>query len=183
MRLMIVLIGVCLLLAGTTYWFWRQNKVLKTEKYQAIQLHLAAKKSVKRYINEYNHATARIQVLELTVRNAEDLAASEQLRPVRQFRGVKRDLRNVEAFTTVDAELNLEFPLPELPKLAFPSDSLNTVSIENDTLKIHSRIPLEGALLWHRKWFLGRRYWTFDVSCVNKQVTIEGLQYIRIGKR
>lgn len=185
MRLTIILIAVILLMGGGLTWLYTQYTTVKQEKKQAIALVLSTEKSLKTYKNELGATTARIGVLELSVRNAKDLAESERLSFARQFKGVKKNLKNVEAVQKIEAvyETVVYVDTSVNGVITILQDSLNSLRIENDSLYANMKVPLEGALLWNRKWFLGKRHWTFDVTCRNPYVTITGLEYIRIGRQ
>jgi hypothetical protein len=207
LKLISIMIFFMLALVATVVMQCERIKTVTTERDQAIDFKLSSEKKLQEYVNKQGEATKRTDVVDLTDRNAKKLSESKELNAAKKFKGVKKNFKNVDGVIKIDAEGSINLALPSkysennflvmdtagmffrkahewksLYPIVLLKDSFNTVVQTEDSLKVRMIVPLDGALLWHRKWFLGRRHWTFDVSTPNKLVNITGLEYIRIGK-
>jgi hypothetical protein len=209
MSLRIISLGMFVVIILVTALVHQCNRAekLKVENVQLVKFNLDDKKITEWYKNKNGNLTTRVSVLDLSNRNLKSLIESERVSFVKQFKGVKANLKNVEEIDESTLEYDAKYVLPIRdttvahkagPTIVYAparyftySDSLNQVTgvLEQDTARVEVRItaPLQGAIFWQRSKVLGlrigRKHWSRDITCLNKNVRITQLETIRIGRR
>lgn len=120
-----------------------------------------------------------------------------------EFKGVKKNLKNVEQITRITASLvdTLDIPVRDslivIDNTTYPSrvfdyrDTYNSVSGiiigDSATIKLDINVPLEIVAIWERKRILGlrigRKKYLVQGTSKNESVKITGLENIKISKR
>lgn len=186
----------------------RSNVILRNEKEELVNFSVSDARTIQWYKNNQGRQTAKITVLDLSNRNLRALKQSDKIKWIKQFKGVKNNLRNVDEINSIDLEFDKTFRVP-LSSDTTPADtdngflspqgsrsfayhdSLNSVIgvIRGDTaiLKLSIDATLQGAIYWQRNRFLGlrigRKRWFNELTCLNPNVTIKGLENIKIGRK
>lgn len=172
---LIALLGFLLLISvSVTVKLIADNQTLREEKNQLVDYSLADSKQIEWYKNKLGQTTSRVSALELSSRNIKDLKNDPRFETVKSFRGVKKNLKNVESLTTTSL-LYFDTVKVFVPHGSIEGDTLETVCKDSTVLT--------GAAIWHRKWILGRKRWTFDVSSSNSKFKVTGLEHISIRKK
>lgn len=206
MQIKLLIIAAFALAACVAIISWQKGRIdrLREEREQAITFAATESNTTEFYKNKADRETARAGVLELSLRNTRELIENERLNFVRQFDGVNRRLNNLEQVSHSTAQVVASWKLPlrdtiilNLDSTRTPAkfftytDSLNHISgIVSGTEiipRIQITVPLQGAVFWQRKKFLGlrigRKRWYSDITSTNPNVRITKHEFIKVKKR
>lgn len=174
---------------------WRDSEAREKQLTEYVN-----KKSteVRHYKNELGKEVAKNELLELDRKSFK--ALQEEFSYLhKEFDGVKKNLRNVEHVTQITAQIidSLKLPTNDTTmvinneivnvKTFDYQDDYNRVSgiVMKDSTSVHLEIevPLDGVVYWERKWFLGKKIYTTEMTSKNSKVHITKLESIRVTKR
>ncbi len=176
---LVILIVVLMLLIGGGITITMQRSIimrLNIENEQLVKVASDSGRLARTYINLYGKAVSKNNVLDLTLRNARAIQAQE-LVFVKQFEGVKKNMKNLEAafrtqaavlinlkLKTRDTTTNNNGPSPlgeggqrpdEAAKSIYYQDEYNFLTgiVTADSAQIHAEIqvPIDGVSYWQRK--------------------------------
>lgn len=197
------LIIIVLLLGGVVTWQQRSLSVLRKEHKETIRFAKAEELKATVYENKLGRETAKVQVLELSNRNLRLLRESDRIEFVKQFEGVKKNLRNIEQVLQAEVAFNRDWMLLNRDTVIMINDGtrraitfthrdeFNTITgiTYGDTtrLQMNITVPLQGAVIWKRKKILGiglgRKQYEAHLTSLNPNVTITGLELIRVSRK
>jgi cbb3-type cytochrome oxidase subunit 3 len=195
-----VVVVLLLLLTGNVVLFnkWRKTE---RERKQAVQFSLADELAAKWYKGKYEREVIKVNVLDLSNRNARELRETDRLKFVEQFEGVKRSLRNVESVQSASITARLvgsaalrdtingqafTLPVPGGFGLLEGVIMLDTIRIKGTIL-----VPIQGAIYWRRGKILGilwrgwpaKKIYEAHLTSPNPNIRITDFEFIRIGKK
>lgn len=157
---------------------------LQKEKDQAISYSLADQKGLQWYKNKFEQEVAKVEMIELSNRNAAALKEDKDLKFLKLFNGLNSRLNNLESATSTTAEFHSIWDMPvsdtsiyvfnpEVGGITLPDsslvparwfqyeDSLNLATgiITGNMAKLDLLIvvPLYEVQYWQRERFLGLR--------------------------
>lgn len=210
LKMYAILGGTIVLLGLTLGFMWDKLQQVKTERNQAIEFSNARADSIDHFKNLWGRETARVSVLDLTVRNMRRLQSDERLAWVRQFESVNKRMNNLESATRTVAKAVGEFKIPIdttarkdwtwLDDSTWLQPNVRTFDNHNEWIRIRgtitadtvvvladANVPIESVVLFERKKVLGmrigRKQWFTETASPNPYVKITESTVIRVGKR
>ncbi len=197
-------VGILVLLIlsiGANYLAVQKISTLSDEREQLVQAANDSGRIAHTYINLHGLEVSKNKVLVLDLKNARDLKNDPSLSFVKEFAGVRANLKNLES--TLRAEIEAKITTQSVlghdttvngihVRLAKISDKWNSfiTTLKGDTVKLEGKItaPIKGVMYWERKhkvWFVhfGRKIWTSELYSDNPMVKITEQEYIKIVKR
>jgi hypothetical protein len=206
--------GIVLLLlvgAAATIQFQHQRiDQLTIDNEDLVQIANDSGRIARTYINLHGRLVNQNKVLKLSARSAEQLSRSEELAWVRKYDGIKKDLRNLEQATRLEATVGVSVVGPNSPpdsiiysvgrvdssrqgqtrKFEY-LDSYNRIRVVSwpDSTSVTGEIsvPIEGVVFWQRKRVLGlrlgRKEYLSEFSSANPWVRITRHELISVRKK
>jgi hypothetical protein len=175
------------------------------ERDQAVDFSNARQDSIAYLTTKTGQESAKTTVLDLTIRNLRRLQSDERIAWVRQFDGIKHDLRNLEQATRTTARLVAEFKIPMGDTTIILPDSTRvqakTFDNHNEWFRLRGvvtadtlvatpevTVPLESVLYWERPHKVlgvryGRKKWVNETTSPNPYVKITKSEIIRVGRK
>lgn len=181
----------------------------RTEREQAIQFSNSKSDSLEYLETKLGQASAKSDVLDLTIRNLRQLQQDKDLAWIKQIEGINKRMNNVEQIvsTTARAVGTFRIGLKDTVINIVPVDSaaapnsVRSLAFDNhnkwfrlkgfimpDTLVVTPEIyvPLQSVVYWERKRFLGlkigRKDWFKQTTSPNPYVKITEDKLIRVSK-
>lgn len=208
-KLMAAMGVVIITLAVLLYLSERRSQTRKTERDQAINFSLAAKDSLRSYVNKYGKVVAKVEVLELTVKNLQRLQDHPSLEWIKEIEAVNKRLNNVEQISTYTATVVGDFKIPiKEDSLPDPDGDgfLQVRTFDNqdkwlrvsgvvlpDTIEVipFVKVNIKSVLLWERdRWPLkkfglkiGRKQYSLHGLTDNPYATIIGMEVTEVVKK
>ena len=213
-RLAITITVLLLLIGGgiTIEMQRRKIAVLHQENEQLVKVASDSGRMARTYINLYGKSISKNNVLDLTLRNARAIQAQE-LVFVKQFEGVKKNLKNLEAAFHSQSQvlINLKLKTRDTTiikhhhgdtiksdsidaKTLYYQDDYNFVSglVTSDSTQLYAEIsvPIDGVTYWQRKhkfifknWRIGKKQYFSEMTSANPWVHITQHEFINIGRK
>lgn len=144
-----ILSAAVILLGVTVGLLVKRLDKVKTERDQAIEFSNAKDDSLQYFKNVWGRETARVSVLDLTVRNMRKLQSDERLAWIRQFESINKRLSNLESATRLKAELDETFLIPLVPSEG------NIVLSDPQEAGEDRQFPTDSIWLDDAKWMIG----------------------------
>jgi len=170
---------------------WRDAEGRET---MVSQYAIAKDKEIEYYRNSLNEQVAKTDAVLLETKSLKKLAEDNSLKWLKEFEGVKKNLRNVEVATNLNTQTIAEFTATgtdttilidsvETPAFTFVNknewiDESGTVipSLKKVDTKIKVTVPIEAVLYWERKKVIGlrigRKQYKVEVKSKNPYTTI-----------
>lgn len=168
-----------------------------------IKLHSAEVQKVEYYSTKLGQEVATNQATVLSNKAMKDLVQSQEMAWLNNFKDLKRSMKNLEVAQQMTARAydSLKVRLEETKKYYISpkgdtikflkmklEDEYNRVTAEqvsrdSGVLVVDIKVPLQQAIYWDKKWFLGKKSYNSDVTSPNKKVTITKLQTIITRKK
>lgn len=173
-----ILVVVVLLLIGGGIAIIQQRRIimrLNIENEQLVKVASDSGRIARTYINLFGNAVSKNKVLDLTLRNARAIQAQE-LVFVKQFEGVKKNMKNLDAAFRTQSKVLLQLKLKVRDtihitattaadafhaadtvdaKTLYYQDEYNFVSgiVTSDSAQLYAEIqvPIDGVTYWQRK--------------------------------
>lgn len=195
-----LIIVIVIMGTGMTILFGKYQRE-REDRMQAQKFAIAEERQKEFYMNKAGLETSRAEVSELSLRNLKAMQEDKLIANIKELEGVKKNLRNVEQILSVVAKYQNTFRMGARDtvvlldsvkvdaRVSHYSDSLNYVDIlslpDSTIAQLFVTVPIRGGVLWHRKWFLGRKHYKQDLYSTNPAVTITDQHLIRVrrGKR
>lgn len=205
-----ICIAIIIGLAGLLALAQARLQEAREERDQAIKYSISKDDSLVHMKTKLGQASARSEVLDLTVQNLKRLQSDKELAWIKEIEGIKKGLKNVEQIISTTATVASTFDVglkdttiykpPAQGKLGV--DSIFAKAFDNgnqwirlkgyilpDTLVITPRVnvPLQSVVYWQRKkWIfglrLGKKEWFKQTTSLNPYVTITEDKLIRVSK-
>jgi hypothetical protein len=180
---------------------------LKKERSQLIRFdnRNAPADSVTHYKTKFNHEAAKVKILDVTLRSAQQLQA---LAWVKEFEGLHKRINNLESTIRATVKVDRTFSPIVLRDTIIKTindssihaqsflylDSMTSLAgtIEGNVIKpkIEMIVPLRGVAYWQRKKFLGlvrmwpaKKEWSSEIISTNPFARITQLEVIKIEKK
>ena len=163
----------------------------------AAKLGATKSDSVQLYVNRFGEEVAKNEASILELSTLRKMREADRLKFLKQFEGLKKNLRNLENASSVELFL-LEDSVPSIVSSLPCKDSIkvfvyslvdefNTIQATViDTPKVEVRVPLYSSVYWQRKKILGlpigKKTWKVESYTPNKLVRISRQQFFIIGK-
>lgn len=171
----------------------------ENERDQALKFADGLSSTIKQYENRNGELINKTEVLELTLSNAQRLRETERLKFLKQFDGLKRDLRNLEMAGSFEWLID-EDSIPSTEITLPCTDSLNVFKYELidefntiralvvDTPQVDIRVPFYPILLWERSkkflwWKVGPKQYSLESFSPNKLVKITKQEIVKVAKK
>jgi hypothetical protein len=179
--------------------------VEQSEKDNVLLINSEQFKEIELYRTKSDVLVAVNELAEVNNKTLQELVKTQEYNFITELRGVKKSLKNVEQLQKIQARV-YDSLLVKIQN----TDSLDVVTSSGDTIKIkpfkasyqdkYSRlsvqqisldsavfvhqdeVPLQGAIIWTRKWFLGKKHYQNQLSSPNPNVTISQLELIKVTK-
>jgi hypothetical protein len=200
--LVTIIIVLCISVSVQTC---RVNKVIEEKDIAeasaatAIQFANKSESLTETYSNAYNNQIARTKSIEISLANVQALRNTERLKYLKQFEGLKKDLKNLQEGITVIANIN-EDSIPVKIVMVPCKDSIkvfqyqlvdewNSISaMVLDTPKFDIKVPIHSVVYWQRKnkilWFrMGKKQWFIESMSPNHLIQITKQELIRVSKK
>jgi hypothetical protein len=157
---------------------------------------------IKTYKNKNDQLVVQTEILELQANTVKDLAKRQELQWLKEFEGLKKNLKNLEsgyklqALATDSVKAKLE--TLQLFSIDYKGDTiiykgmqfvytdefttLTAKQLTSDSInvKYSVKVPLSGVVYWHRKWFLGKKTYKAEVTSSNPNVEISEVLTLKI---
>ena len=175
------------------------KRLVENERDQALKFADEQASTIKQYANKNGELITKTEVLELTLSNAQRLRETERLKFLKQFDGLKRDLRNLEMAGSFewlideDSIPSTEITLPCTDSLKVFKyelvDEFNTIrALVVDTPQVDIRVPFYPVLLWERSkkflwWKVGPKQYSLESYSPNKLVKITKQEIVKVQKK
>lgn len=213
-RLYVVLAAILIILLSIIHYQRGQIQSWKGRHSDVLEIAKRDSASATFYKNKYGIEVATNKQLTLTARDAVKLAETQNLQFLKQIEGLRRNYSNLEQAIQVQAKLVFEKTLPlgafdTEHNIIFNPDTsifINSPAIErtfqykdqynfiqgrivNDSVSIKgsSEVPINGAIYWNRKKFLGigigKKLYESAFFTPNPFAKITGTETIKIIKR
>lgn len=175
------------------------KRLAENEREQAVKFADGLNSTIKQYANKNGELISKTEVLELTLNNAQRLRETERLKFLKQFDGLKRDLRNLEMSGSFEWLID-EDSIPSTEITLPCTDSLNVFKYELidefntiralvvDTPQVDIRVPFYPILLWERSkkflwWKVGPKQYSLESFSPNKLVKITKQEIVKVQKK
>lgn len=185
-----------------THLFGKVGK-LSEEKAQLIEVADKNKRAAETYINLHGAEVSKNETLQLSLDNAQELNKRNELGNLKQFQGLRKNIKNLEAVVQIKNTIIQDLRLKNydsviviladtIPVKKFSySDEFNSIKgiVKDDTseLVVNVKVPIEGVVYWERKkkfWFIryGKKTYYSEFTSRNPWVTIENHETTIIKK-
>lgn len=178
----------------------RAGKILaENELEQAVKFANVASQTAVEYKNKNGELITKTEVLELSLSNTQKLRETERLKFLKQFDGLKKDIRNLEMAGSFEwlidedsvPSTTINIPCTDSLKVFKYEliDEFNTIrALVVDTPQLDIRVPLYPILLWERSkkflwWKVGPKQYSLESFSPNKLVKITKQEIIKVQKK
>jgi len=199
----LILIIVVLALAGSI--FFNRWLVLREQNKQITQYAIQKSMEVEYYKLENGQLAATKDAAILDLKTVKKLSEDKDLQWIKQFEGIKKNLRNLETATQINTETIASMKgnitdtvvvVDSTEHKAFSFDNsdkwMEVKGIVITDLKtvdtfVKVQVPIEGVMFWKRKKVLGLRIggkeWSSEFTSPNPYTKITNLNQILIKRR
>lgn len=206
--LIIIILGTAVAGGGIAFKIiWTKWKTEKRENESLVMLNSDAFDNVETYKNKLGQQVTKNQALTLRNGTLEELTDNQEFKFLKDMDGLKRSLRNLESAQRITARAvgSINTGIRDTTIFITSAGAADTTILVAKTfnyqdkyttikglldLKLDSvkldytvTVPLEGAVYWERKWFLGKKRWSSEIISPNPNVTITELKNIRVRKK
>lgn len=211
-RLAITIIVLLLLIGGAVTITTQRRMIMRlnTENEQLVKVATDSGRIARTHINLYGKAISKNNVLDLTLRNARAIQAQE-LAFIRQFEGVKKNLKNLETAFRSQSEVLIKLKLKNKDTIIVQTqnlasqDTINAIHFSygdnyniiqgivlSDTTQLdgYIAVPIDGVNYWQRKhkfifknWRIGKKQYFSEITSPNPWVHITQHEFINIGRK
>ncbi len=191
---------------GTLFWtFYNKYKEEKEQKEGVEQLFSKQQAETQIYKNKYGQVVSRTEGVILENKTIKQLVKDGNLSYLKEFQDLKKNYKNLEytyqilskSVDSLHIKLNdstrtyidskgdtIKFQAKSWSKKDKWSEFVyKEISPDSADFKYTVNVPLEGVFYWKRKWFLGKKHWTSEVTSENPHVKIPKILNIKIGRK
>jgi len=199
----LILIIVVLAIAGSI--FFNRWLVLREQNKQITQYAIQKSMEVEYYKLENGQLVATKDAAILDLKTVKKLSEDKDLQWIKQFEGIKKNLRNLETATQINTETIVSMKgnitdtvvvVDSTEHKAFSFDNsdkwMEVKGVVIPDLKtvdtfVKVQVPIEGVMFWKRKKVLGLRIggkeWSSEFTSPNPYTKITNLNQILIKRR
>ena len=206
--MIIIILGTAVAGGGIAFKIvWTKWKTEKRENESLVTLNSDAFDNVETYKNKLGQEVSKNQALTLRNGTLKTLTDNQEFKFLKDMEGLKRSLRNLESAQRITARAvgSINTGIRDttifittaggqdttilVAKSINYEDEYTTITglldLKLDSVKLDYTVtvPLEGAVYWERKWFLGKKKWSSELISPNPNVTITELKNIRVRKK
>lgn len=190
---------------GTIKHFKDKYQAEKKDKDNVIQLTSGKDLIIKKYQNSNNNLVVRASQLEFENKTVKKLAEEGQLTWLKEFEGVKKNMKNLESAYRLQARAadSVGARLEKL-RLTYINDDGDTIvyqgvkfnyqdkytalkakQVTPDSIVVtyNIKVPLSGAVFWKRKWFLGKKQYQAEMMSENPSVVLDSVVSLTVKKK
>lgn len=175
------------------------KRIAENERDQALHFADEQTSTIKQYANKNGELITKTEVLELSLSNAQKLRETERLKFLKQFDGLKKDIRNLESAGSFEWLLD-EDSVPSTMVIIPCKDSLKVFKYELvnefntiramviDTPQVDIRVPFYTSVFWERSkkflwWKVGPKQYSLESFSPNKLVKITKQEIVKVQKK
>jgi hypothetical protein len=192
-------------MAGIIALLTKKNLVLSNQNGQLVEYAIRDSSKLEFYKNELGKEVAKASTATLDYRLLQRLSHDSELSWLRQFEGLKKSLKNLEAATSVNTRVIAEFKtttkdtvvrVDSVDHPAFTFENKTEFITETGTVipdlkqvitRLDISVPLKGVVYWERKRFLGlkigKKEWKSEFTSDNPFVKITSVDQILVQRR
>lgn len=194
----VIMAGVCFLAMH----LYNQNKILKEQREQLYNYAINRDQQIRYYINRDSLLVSKVNATELDNKNLKELASTKELEYLKQFEGLKKNLKNLE--NAVNANISITSKVDgKLSDSTFTKiEGKDTITIVGKSFKLSDEfrkldiaivgsditvhedmlVPLSLVTYWERKRILGlkigKKLYVTEATSPNPHVKITKLDSI-----
>ncbi len=194
----VLVAGVCFL----AMYLYRENQILKDQRQQLYNFAVNRDQQVRYYMSKDSLLISKVNSVELDNKNLKELAATKELEYLKQFEGLKKNLKNLE--TAVNANISITSKVDgKLNDSTFTKiNGKDTVLVTGKSFKVNDEfrkldiaiigrdisvheemtVPLSIVNYWERKRILGlrigKKLYVTEATSRNPHVKIDKLESI-----
>lgn len=203
----VVVVLIILSLLGATKILYDKWRTAEKNRQDSNAFNLSQETTINWYKNKLGMEVAKVKTLSLSYKNLKDLQESERIKFVRKFEGVKKNLRNVDAIMSANAQSKSTVSIPIVSGVAdsiffydgkiiafsglFEHDSISgTITKDSVIINRVTNVPLQGVIFWQRGKVLGlyrgwpaKKHWEAQLTSPNPNVRITDFEFIQIRRK
>jgi hypothetical protein len=158
----------------------------------------STKQETRFYKNEYSKQVAFNQNVEMSLEALKDLQKANKLEFLKQFEGLKKNLKNLESATQIESKIEgtaKAILKDTIIKEYHPIENVKHFRyVDNETfikgivikdsvfLDYRMNMNLDVVVLWERKWFLGKKQYKVQATSRSEKVDILKLHSFTVKK-
>lgn len=177
----------------------------KSDNRNLINLYSAESQKVQHYTSKLGQEVANNKAVVLSNKAMKDLMDNQEMQWLNNFKDLKRSLKNLEVAQRITANAydSLKVLLEDTTKFyiiptgdtvkfkavkmrhrdKYASIRAEQITPDSGVFVYHVEVPIDGAIYWTQKWFLGKKHYESEFTSENPNVTITKLQTIKVTRR